>query len=153
MAVRANWKGFLKLGDLSCAVALFTAASTSERIAFHMLNRKTGHRLHRQFVDAETEAVVEAAAQVKGFETAKGQYVVLTPEEIAAAGFVSDKTLEIESFVACGEIDDVYFDRPYYLAPDGAAGAEAFGLMREAMRDRQVAALMLLWREWTAEAP
>ena len=58
MAPRANWKGILKIGEASCPVALFTAASTAERIAFHILNRRTGHRVHREFVDAERAVVL-----------------------------------------------------------------------------------------------
>lgn len=114
---RANWKGVLKAGEIACPVSLFTAASTSERIAFHILNRKTGHRVHREFVDAETGQPVDAGNQVKGYQTGKGDYVVLEPEEIAAAVPDSDKTLSIEAFIACEEVDDIYFDRPYYLAP------------------------------------
>src|SRR5690606_9060551 len=72
MAPRANWKGVLAIGELSCPVALYTAASTSDRIAFHMLNRRTGHRLRRQFVDSETGKAVERDDQVKGYETAPG---------------------------------------------------------------------------------
>lgn len=141
MAPRANWKGFLKLAELSCPVALYTAASTSERIAFHTLNRETGHRVHRQFVDEETGKPVPAEDQVKGYEVAQGQYVMLEPEEVAAAVPESDKTLAIESFVPCDTIDDVYFDRPYYLAPGGASAEEAFVLLREGMRKQEVAAL------------
>ena len=65
MAPRANWKGFLRIGEVSCAVALYTAASTSERIAFHTVNRATGHRVRREFVDAETGRPVERDDQVK----------------------------------------------------------------------------------------
>src|SRR2546423_3247973 len=65
MAARANWKGVLKAGEVSCPVALYTAASTAERIAFHILNRKTGHRVHREFVDAETGERDEAKEQGK----------------------------------------------------------------------------------------
>jgi hypothetical protein len=66
---------------LSCSVALYTAASTAERIAFHILNRKTGHRVHREFVDAETGEAVEAKEQVKGYETGAGDYIPFEPEE------------------------------------------------------------------------
>ncbi|MEW9616209.1 Ku protein [Shinella sp. S4-D37] len=141
MAPRANWKGFLKVGELVCPVALHTAASTGERIAFHMLNRKTGHRLHREFIDSETGKVVEREDQVKGYETGENDYIALDPEEIAAAVPESDKTLEIEAFIACDEIDDLYFDKPYYLAPSDRHGAEAFALIREGMKARKVAAL------------
>jgi DNA end-binding protein Ku len=141
MAVRANWKGLLKAGEVSCPVALYTAASTAERIAFHILNRKTGHRVHREFVDAETGERVEAKEQVKGYETGPGDYIAFEPEEIAKAVPEADKTLDIEAFVPCGQVDDVYFDRPYFRAPSTPAGAEAFALIREVMAPANVAAV------------
>jgi DNA end-binding protein Ku len=141
VAPRANWKGFLKIGELTCQVSLFTAASISERIAFHTLNRKTGHRVRRVFVDRETGKPVEAEDQVKGYEVGQDEYVVLEPEEIAAAVPESDKTLNVEAFVACSDVDEVYFDRPYYLAPANPAAEEAFAIVREAMRSKKVAAL------------
>src|SRR5689334_24866294 len=141
MAARANWKGVLKAGEVSCPVALYTAASTAERIAFHILNRKTGHRVHREFVDAETGERVEAKEQVKGYETAPGDYIAFEPEEIAKAVPEADKTLDVEAFVPCGQVDDVYFDRPYYLAPSAPAGAEAFALIRDVMAAANVAAV------------
>lgn len=141
MAPRANWKGFLKVGGLVCPVALYTAASTSDRIAFHMLNRKTGHRLHREFIDSETGKTVEREDQVKGYEVGDGDYIALDPKEIAAALPESDKTLEIEAFIACDDIDDLYFDKPYYLTPSDRHGDEAFALIREGMKKSNVAAL------------
>lgn len=141
MAPRANWKGFLKVGEVVCPVALYTAASTSERIAFHMLNRKTGNLLHREFVDSETGKVVEREDQVKGYEAGENDYIALDPEEIAAAVPESDKTLEIDAFIPCDEIDDLYFDKPYYLAPADRHGAETFALIREGMKAENVAAL------------
>jgi DNA end-binding protein Ku len=140
MNPRANWKGFLKVGELSCPIALFTAASSSDRIAFHILNRKTGHRIHRQFVDSQTGKPVEAADQTKGYETANHQYVMVEPDEIAAAIPESDKTLDVQSFIPCGSVSELYFNRPYYLAPvDG--GDEAFALIREGMRSEKTAAI------------
>lgn len=141
MAPRANWKGFLKVGELVCPVALYTAASTSERIAFHMLNRRTGHRLHREFIDSETGKVVEREDQVKGYAAGENDYIALDPEEIAAAVPESDKTLEIDAFVACNEIDELYFDKPYYLTPADRHGAEVFALIREGMKAKKVAAV------------
>ena len=141
MAPRANWKGFLKVGEVSCPVALYTAASTSDRIAFHTLNRKTGNRLRRVFVDSETGDPVERDEQVKGYEIASGEYVVLDADEVAAAVPSSDKTLSITAFIGCDDIDDVYFDKPYYLVPADADAAEAFALIREGMRGKKVAAL------------
>ncbi|MBF9232412.1 non-homologous end joining protein Ku [Microvirga alba] len=141
MVPRANWKGFLKIAELACPVALYTAASTSERMAFHVLNRETGHRVQRQFVDAETGKAVAPEDQVKGYEIGNGEYVIVEPDEIAAVIPESDKTLAVEAFVACRDIDDVYFDRPYYLAPTTDLAEQAFALVREGMRAKDVAAI------------
>lgn len=141
MAPRANWKGVLKIGEVACPVALYTAASTSDRIAFHTINRATGHRVHREFVDAETGKPVPREDQVKGYALAEGEHVVLDPEEIAAAIPDSDKMLAVEAFLPCGEIDDVYFDKPYYLAPSDRSGQEAFALIRDGMAAAGVAAI------------
>lgn len=138
---RANWKGHLTLGELNCAVALFSAASTTERIAFHILNRKTGHRVRRAFVDPTTGRPVDRDDQVKGYEVSPGSYVVLEPEEIARVMPESDKTLAIESFIPCDQIDTVYFDKPYFLAPADALSQEAFVVLREGMATGKVAAL------------
>lgn len=137
---RANWKGFIKFGEVSCAVALYTAASSSERIAFNTLNRVTGNRVRREFIDGETGDPVERDDQVKGYETDEGHYVVLEPEEVSAAIPETDKTLKIESFIPCSEIDTVYFDKPYYLTPD-KMGTEAYVLLRDGMKQAKVAAI------------
>jgi DNA end-binding protein Ku len=140
MAARANWKGVLKIGEVSCPIALYTAASTAERITFHILNRKTGHRVHRKFVDAETGEAVEAKEQVKGYETGAGDYISFEPEEIEKAVPEADKTLDVEAFLPCYQVDDVYFDRPYYLAP-GTGGADAFALIRDGIARAKIAAV------------
>jgi DNA end-binding protein Ku len=137
---RANWKGFIKFGEVTCPVGLYTASSTSDRIAFHTINRKTGNRVRRAFIDSETGDPVERDEQVKGYEIENGGYVVLEPDEVAAAVPDSDKTMRIEAFIPCREIDTVYFDKPYYLSPD-RMGTEAFVLLREGMRDANVAAI------------
>ena len=141
MAPRANWKGFLKIAEVTCPVALYTAASTSARVALHTINRASGHRVHRQFIDAETNKPVDKEDQVKGYEVAKGEYVMLEPEEVAAAVPESDKTLSVSAFIGCGDIDDVYFDKPYYLAPAGKMAEESFALIRDGMRKKKVAAI------------
>ena len=140
MAPRAQWRGFLKVGELTCHVALYTAASAANRVAFHTLNRDTGHRVRRIFVDAETDKLVERDDQVKGYEVDKDQYVVFEPEEIAAVMPVSDKVLKVDSFIKCRDIDSVYFDKPYYLAPANKGSEEAFFLIREGMENEAVAA-------------
>lgn len=141
MAPRAQWKGFLKVGEVSCAVSLYTAATTSERISLNILNRDTGNRVRREYVDVETGKPVEYDDQVKGYETDSGDYVVLEPEEIAAAVPESDKTLAIEAFIPCAEIDDTYFDKPYYLGPSDKSGSDAFAILRDGMEEAKVAAI------------
>ncbi|TBZ57998.1 Ku protein [Rhizobium leguminosarum] len=138
---RANWKGHLKIGELSCAVGLYTAASTADRISFHMLNEKTGNRLKREFIDSETEKVVERDQQVKGFETGNGDYIMIDPEEVAAVVPESDKMLEAEAFIPCGDIDDVYFDKPYYLVPADDESNEAFANIRDALANTETTAI------------
>jgi Ku protein, prokaryotic len=141
VAPRANWKGYLKLGELNCAVALYTAASTSDRISFHLINRRTGNRLNREFVDSETGKLVERDDQVKGYEVSDGRYVELEPEEIAAAVPEADKTLDVGEFVACDAIDDTFFDKPYYLAPADKQSVEVFALVRDGLDKARVAAV------------
>ncbi|RGP35951.1 Ku protein [Pseudotabrizicola alkalilacus] len=141
MAPRANWKGILKVAEVSCPVALYTAASTSDRLAFHTINRATGNRVRREFVDAETGKPVAREDQVKGYEVSDGGHILLDPEDIAATVPESDKVLAIEAFLPCGEIDSVYFDKPYYLAPTDRSGQEAFGLIRDGMSAKNVAAI------------
>lgn len=141
MAPRASWKGFLTVGALSCAVGLYAAASTSERISLHMVSRKTGHRLRRQYVDEETGEPVENDAQVRGYEVSKGEYITIEPEEAAAVLPDNDKTISIDAFLPCDGIDTVYLDRPYFLAPVDEAAAEVFEILKRGMAAQKVAAL------------
>lgn len=104
---RAQWKGFIKFGQVSCGVGLYTAASTSERISFHTINKRTGNRVNRIFVDSETGKPVEREDQTKGFEIESGQYIMIDPEEVAATIPESNKTLAIETFIPCADVDDV----------------------------------------------
>lgn len=141
MAARATWKGYLRLGELVCGVGLYTAVSASDRVSLHMVNRKTGNRLSRRFVDADTGDVVERDEQVKGYEVDSGDFVVLEPDEIAEVTPKGDKALTIESFLRCHEVDDLYFDRPYYLRPVDDASEASFAVIREGLRKKKVAAV------------
>ncbi|EPE96242.1 non-homologous end joining protein Ku [Rhizobium grahamii] len=138
--MRAQWKGFLKFGEVSCGVALYTAASSSERITFNTINKASGNRVNRIFIDSETEVPVPKEQQTKGFEIENGQYIIIDPEEVAATIPQSNKTLSIEAFIPCSEVDDVYFDKPYYLTPD-KMGGDAFVALREGMKKSKVAAI------------
>ena len=138
---RASWKGFLKIADVTVPVGLYAAASTSERIALHTINRPTGNRVRREFIDAETGATVERDDQVKGYEVAKDEYVSIEPDEIAALIPHGDKTLNVSAFVDLAGVDDLYLDKPYYLGPSDRSADETFTLVREGMRKAKVAAV------------
>jgi DNA end-binding protein Ku len=141
MAPRPNWKGYLKLSLVSCPVALFSATTTSERTSFRTLNRKTGHRVRRQYIDEVTGEPVESDDQVKGYEIGKREFVTVEEDELKAIQLESNHTIEIEEFVARSEVDELFLDTPYYLAPDGRVGEEAFAVIREAMRAEKVVGL------------
>jgi DNA end-binding protein Ku len=138
MAPRSNWKGYLKLSLVSCPVQLFPATSTKERVAFHLLSRESGNRLRRKLVDPDTDEAVESDEQVKGFEVTKNEYVLVEEDEIASVAIESTHTIDIETFVPRSEIDAAFLDTPYYLAPNGKMGEEAFAVIREAMREKDV---------------
>lgn len=141
MTARASWKGHLKVGDLACAVGLYAAISSSDRVSFNIINRRTGHRVERQFVDSETGKPVERDDQVKGYQMENGDYVVIEGDQIAEIMPESDKVLNVKTFIAYGDIDKLYFDRPYYLAPVDEHDKEALSLIVRGMRDGKVAAL------------
>jgi DNA end-binding protein Ku len=141
MAARAIWKGYLKLSLVSCAVALYPAASSSSRIRFNTLNRRTGNRVKRTYVDPQTGETVEREDQVKGYEIGKGNYVTVEDEEIDALKLESTHTIDIESFVPRAEVDERYLDSPYYIAPDDKVAQEAFAVIRDAIRDKGMAGL------------
>ncbi|MDB5651095.1 MAG: Ku protein [Hyphomicrobiales bacterium] len=141
MAPRANWKGYLKLSLVSCPVALFPAASTSERVSFHLINGETHNRLKQQYVDSVTGDLVDTSERMRGYEIAKGEYVPVTDEELEDVALESTHTIEIEKFVPRSQVDEVYFDSHYYIAPDDKVGEEAFAVIREAMQQRNVVGL------------
>ena len=140
-ARRAYWKGYLKLSLVTCPVALYPASSQAEKTHFHQINRKTGHRLRQQMVDEVTGKAVDKEEKSRGYEVSKGKYVEIEPEEIKAIQVESTHTLDIEKFVPVDEIERRYFDRPYYIVPDGKAGEEAFAVIRDAMKDKGRVAL------------
>ena len=141
MAPRAYWKGYLKLSLVSCPIALYPATSEREKISFHQLNKETGNRIRYRKVDAETGDDVEQANIIKGYELAKGEYVDVTREELEAVAIESKRTIEIEQFVPKTQIDELYIRDPYYIAPDGEVGQQAFAVIREAIRKEGMVAV------------
>jgi DNA end-binding protein Ku len=141
MAPRAYWKGYLKLSLVSCPIALYPAASSSERVSFNRINKKTGNRLKQQNVDAETGEPVDREDIGRGYEIGKGQYVQVDDEELEKIHIESTHTIQIDSFVPRVEIDDRFLESPYYIAPTDAVGQEAFAVIRDAIRDKGMVGL------------
>src|SRR6266478_6138886 len=141
MAPRPYWKGYLKLSLVACPVSVFTATTSSERVSFRQINKKTGNRLRQQLVDDETREVVDATDKVRGYEVDKGVYIQVDDEEIEALEVESNHTIDIDSFVPRSQIDERYHDSSYYIAPNDQVGREAFAVIREAMRGKDMVAL------------
>jgi DNA end-binding protein Ku len=141
MAPRAYWKGYLKLSLVSCPIALYPAASSSERVSFNRINKKTGNRLKQQLVDAQTGESVDKEDVGRGYEVGKGQYIQVEDAEIDSIKIESTHTIDIDNFVPRAEIDDRYLDTPYYIAPTDQVGQEAFSVIRDAIREKSLVAL------------
>ena len=133
MATRPTWQGYLRLSLVSCPVALYTATSRSGEVHFNMLHKQTNNRIRMIPTDPET-GPVDRADIVKGYEIDKGHYVVITDEEIKNVRLETTRTLDIERFVDDADIDRLYWNDPYFLAPDGDMAVEAFTVIREAMK-------------------
>jgi DNA end-binding protein Ku len=138
---RAYWKGYLRLSLVTCPVELYPATSQSEKTHFHQINIKTGNRLRQQMVDEETGKPVPKEQKGRGYELSKGRYVPIDDEELQAVQIESTRTIDIQGFVPRADIDKRYLDKPYYIAPSDKAGAEAFVVIRDAMKDQDRVAL------------
>ena len=138
---RPYWKGYIKLALVSCPIALYTASSSSERVAFRQINKKTGNRLRQQLIDDVTREPIEAADKGRGYEYAKNAYLLIEDEEIETIEVESNHMIEINSFVPRSQIDERYLDSPYYIGPNEPVGQEAFAVIREAMRGKGMVAL------------
>lgn len=140
-AMRPTWEGHLRLSLVTCPVALYTATERSADIHFNLINPKTNNRIRMQTVDAGTGKPVDRADLVKGFAVSKNKYVLLDKEELDAVRLESTRILDIEEFVDASEIDRIYWDEPYYLAPSGKTGIEAYSVIRAAMAKQKKVAL------------
>ncbi|MBV9915948.1 MAG: Ku protein [Solirubrobacterales bacterium] len=130
---RAIWSGAISFGLVNVPVKLFTATSP-KAVRFHQLSSKTGARIRQKRVDPTTDEEVPYEEIVKGYEITPDRYVVIEPEELDALDPKATKTIDIEEFVDLAEIDPIYYDHSYYLAPT-AGGAKAYRLLLDAMRE------------------
>src|ERR1700759_3517795 len=130
---RAIWSGAISLGLVNVPVKLYTATSP-KTVRFNQLSSKTGARIRQKRVDPTTDEEVPYEDIVKGYEITPERYVVITNEELDALDPRATKTIDIEEFVDLAEIDPIYYDHNYYLAPT-AGGAKAYRLLLDAMRE------------------
>src|SRR3954453_2480403 len=138
MAARSIWKGYLRLSLVNCAVALYPAVTEVNKVHFHKLNRETGNRLRMRMVDEETGDEVPRDQQVKGYQISKGSSVQVEEEDLEKIALEGTHVMEITKIVPGDEIDPLYFDRPYFLAPDDDTSQEAFAVLREAMHKKEI---------------
>ena len=138
---RPYWKGYLKLSLVSCPIAVYSSTSAAERVAFRQINKQTGNRLRQQLVDDDTGDVVDAADKSRGYEVAKHSYMMVDDDELDAIAIESNHTIDIDTFVPRSQIDERFLDSPYYLVPDDKVGQDAFAVIRDAMRGKDMVAL------------
>jgi DNA end-binding protein Ku len=134
MAARSIASLTVSFGLVSIPVKLYSATEASRAISFNMLHKACGSRLKQQYLCAKEEVVVPREDMVKGYEFAKDQYVMFTPEELKALEETGTHTAEITEFVPLKAVDPVYFDKAYYLGPD-KGGAKPYALLARALRE------------------
>jgi len=140
MAARAYWQGQIRLALVSIPVELFSATKSGSKIRFNQIHEPSGKRISYEKV-VPGIGPVDRDEIIRGFEVSKGSYVLLEDEEIDAVKIESRRTLELVQFVDASEIDPLYFDRPYYVAPQDELAEEAFVVLREALRKAKKVAL------------
>jgi DNA end-binding protein Ku len=138
---RPYWSGQVQISLVSFAVNFFVATESKSEIRFHQIHRDTGERVRHQKVSANDEAPIEKGDIVKGYEYQKGEYITIEPSEIEHLRVPSKHSIDISQCVAIDEIDPAYFEKPYFVTPDGDNQAEAFAVIRKALADTNKAAL------------
>src|SRR3954466_2387885 len=141
MAARPSWERHLRLSLVTCPVARYPATTEAETVRFNLINPKTNNRIKMQTVDAGTGEEVSRGDLVKGFQVAKGEYVLFDKEELDAVKLESTRIIDIEKFVPRASIDRLYWDTPYHLVPSGKTGLEAFAVICEAMNRKGMVAI------------
>jgi DNA end-binding protein Ku len=136
MAARAYWQGQIRLALVSIPVQVFPATKSAAKISFNQIHKPTGKRIRYEKV-VPGVGPVEAEDIVKGYEVEKGKYVLLTDEEIDEVKLEAKRTIDLVQFVDEGEIDMLYFDKPYFLSPEEGdeTGAEAYVVLRDALKE------------------
>ena len=140
MAARAYWQGQIRLALVSIPVEIYSASKSGAKIRFNQIHEPSGKRIKYEKT-VPGVGPVDRDDIIKGYEISKGEYVLLEDEEIEAVKIESRKTLELVQFVEACEIDPLYFEKPYYVAPKDDLAEEAFVVLREALRKSNKVAL------------
>lgn len=149
MAARPTWKGFLKISLVTIPVRVFPATDAAATLSFNQLHGVCQTRIQQKKWCPQCEREVEKTELVKGYEFERGRYVVLQDEDIAKARPESTRVINLVRFADAASIDPIYLERPYYLAPDGGVAAEAFAVVRDAIRGKAgIGKLALYGREY-----
>jgi DNA end-binding protein Ku len=149
MAARPTWKGFMKISLVNIPVRVFPATDSAATISFNQLHAECQTRIQQKRWCPTCQREVPISEVVKGYEFEKGRYVVMTEDDVAKVRPESTRVIDLVQFTDAVSIDPIYFERPYYLAPDGAMATEAFAVMREGMKGKAgIGKLALYGREY-----
>ena len=149
MAARPTWKGFMKISLVNIPVRVFPATDSAATISFNQLHAECQTRIQQKRWCPTCQREVPISEVVKGYEFEKGRYVVMSEDDVAKVRPESTRVIDLVQFADAAEIDPIYFERPYYLAPDGAMATEAFAVMREGMKGKAgIGKLALYGREY-----
>ena len=141
MPPRALWKGSISFGLVTIPISLVSATEPRETLAFNLLHRKDGSRIVEKRFCAKEDVEVPWKDIVKGYQYAKDQYAVLTEEDFAKVRVPATQTFDIQRFVPAADVEDLYFNYPYYVTPQGKSGVKAYALLRDALRETQKLAI------------
>ena len=133
MAARPSWTGHLRFSLVTIPVQLYSGSKSTRNIPLHQLHEPTGKRVHNQPV-VEGVGAIDKSDIVKGYEYKKGSHVVLTPEELGKIRLPTNKTINITEFADAAEIDEIYYDKPYYVVPQGDIANEAYAVFHQALK-------------------
>lgn len=134
VAVRTFWKGYLRLALVTIPIRLVSAIAPEEKVSFNLVDRKTKQRVRYKKVAGEEGREVSSSDIVQGYEIEPGNYVLIEPEELNALKLTSRHTVELTQFVDACSIDPLYYDKPYYIVPDGEVAEEGYSVIRDALR-------------------
>ena len=149
MAARPTWKGFMKISLVNVPVRVFPATDSAATISFNQLHAECQTRIQQKRWCPNCQREVPISEIAKGYEFEKGRYVVMNEDDLAKVRPESTRVIDLVQFADAASIDPIYFERPYYLAPDGAMATEAFAVMREGMKGKAgIGKLALYGREY-----